>query len=83
MAPSEGKGSFSCHLPKRVHLAAMPNDQTHMWNYTSTYQDPLRTNTTHLASGVVIQTDAPTDNTDWEKPSRPPIYSAHPWPHAS
>ncbi len=62
MAPSEGKGSFSCHLPKRVHLAAMPNDQPRMWNYKSTYQDPLRTTTTHLASGVVIQTDAPTDN---------------------
>lgn len=45
-----------------VHLAAMSNDQTHPWNYTSTYQDPLRTHTTHLASGVAIQTDAPKDN---------------------
>ncbi|MDB0025284.1 OsmC family protein [Flavobacteriales bacterium] len=40
----------------------MPNNQPSAWNYTSTYQDPLRTNTTHLASGVAIQTDAPKDN---------------------
>jgi len=31
-------------------------------NYTIVYSDPLRTQSTHLKSGTVIITDAPTDN---------------------
>ena len=32
------------------------------WNYTVSYQHPLRTTNTHLASGETVLTDAPTDN---------------------
>ena len=37
-------------------------DASTPWNYKVTYQDPLRTVNTHLASGDKVLTDAPTDN---------------------
>jgi uncharacterized OsmC-like protein len=40
----------------------MGNESTPSWNYKVTYQDPLRTMNTHLASGETVITDAPTDN---------------------
>lgn len=45
-----------------MHLARMANETAPHWNYTVSYQDPLRTLNTHLASGETVITDAPTDN---------------------
>lgn len=37
-------------------------DSTATWNYRVSYQHPLRTVNTHLASGEKVITDAPVDN---------------------
>ena len=47
-----GSGQVALHL---AHMAEQ-------WNYTVSYQHPLRTTNTHLASGETVLTDAPTDN---------------------
>ena len=47
-----GSGQVALHL---AHMAEQ-------WNYIVSYQHPLRTTNTHLASGQTVLTDAPTDN---------------------
>lgn len=40
----------------------MAEENTAEWNYTTVYKHPLRTHSTHLASGQTLMTDAPVDN---------------------
>ena len=40
----------------------MSNQASPTWNYKVSYVDPLRTENTHLKSGQMLLTDAPTDN---------------------
>lgn len=40
----------------------MVNESSSKWNFSVSYQEPLRTVNTHLASGNSVVTDAPIDN---------------------